>query len=207
MTDILYSTYFQSHFPHVEQEYWRAKILSGNLTLDGKCVSPLQKINAGQITQHSVPPKEEPKISFQIDLIAANNNYWVLNKPSPLPVHAGGRYEINTLTNILKLSFPNQPFYLINRLDANTTGLIVVALNKETAQNIGNQFKNREVNKTYLALVDNIPTNQYFESNSDISKSKTAAGGRKLEEGQESNTDFEVINTFEKKCFITGYPT
>lgn len=197
---------YSESFPHVETSYWQSKIDSGNLTVDGKQVSPSYEVNAGQITQHSVPPKKEPNVSFHIELIAATENYWVLNKPSPLPVHAGGRYEKHTLTHILKTSFPKQHFHLINRLDANTTGVILVALNKETAQDVGKQFKNREVSKTYLAMVKNIPSSKFFESNSAISKSKTAAGGRKLEDGQESNTDFEVIKTFEDSTLLKVIP-
>ena len=197
---------FTNSFPHVDKAFWKAKIESGNLTLDGKKVSPFQKVKAGQITQHSVPPKDEPEVNYNIELISGTENYWVLNKPSPLPVHAGGRYEKNTLTNILKLAFPNQSIHLINRLDANTTGIVLVGLNKESAQFLGKQFESREVKKTYLALVEGIPSETKFQSSKPIGKTKTPAGGRKLEGNQVSTTDFEILKSFKDKSLIKVTP-
>lgn len=197
---------YAESFPHVEKEYWKSKIEIGNLTLDGKKVNPKQKVKAGQITQHSVPPKEEPAVDYTIELIFATENYWVINKPSPLPVHAGGRYQNNTLTHLLKTAFPEKNIHLINRLDANTTGIVLVALNKETAQKLGKQFENREVLKTYLALVEGVPENQQFQSTKSISKTKTPAGGRKLAEGHESISEFEILKTFENKTLLKVTP-
>ena len=193
-------------FPHVKREFWETKIKLGNLTLDGAKVSPNQEVRAGQITQHSEPPKNEPDVSFDINLIEATQDYWIINKPSPLPVHAGGRYQYHTLTHILKKAFPNQSIHLINRLDANTTGALIIALNKKTAQAIGKQFENRSVNKTYLALVENAPSSTYFNSTASIGKSKTPAGGRKLEEGQESTTNFQVLRKFDNTTLLKVTP-
>jgi 23S rRNA pseudouridine1911/1915/1917 synthase len=201
----LLDVYAQS-FPHVQESFWKSKIESGNLTLDNKKVIPTHIVRAGQITKHTVTPKPEPIINTQIKLIAATTNYWVIDKPSPLPVHAGGRYQNNTLTQLLIDAFPNQKFHLINRLDANTTGIVLVALNKETAKNLGKQFENREVKKTYLALVEGSPINSEFSSTKSISKEKTPAGGRKLEEGQKSNTDFIVLSRFEHKSLLQVTP-
>ena len=201
----LLDVYAQS-FPHVERTFWKSKIESGNLTIDTKKVSPSQIVRAGQITQHSVASKPEPKINSQIKLIAATTHFWVIDKPSPLPVHAGGRYQKNTLTQLLIDAFPNQKFHLINRLDANTTGIVLVALDKETAKVLGKQFENREVQKTYLALVEGTPNKQEFNSTKSISKEKTPAGGRKLEEGQDSNTDFKVLSHFEHTSLLQVTP-
>lgn len=197
---------YSNSFPHVSRDYWLAKIESGNLLVDGDKVNSEHQVKAGQITTHSVPPKEEPTVSWDITLIAATKNYWVLNKPSPLPVHAGGRYLNNTLTNGLKLAFPNLSFHLINRLDANTTGIVLVALNKEAAKVLGSQFEKRIVKKSYLALVDGQPSSDTFSSAASISRVKTAAGGRTLDVGVESNTDFKVIQSFENRALLHVTP-
>tara|TARA_R110002050_G_scaffold200591_1_gene335468 strand:+ start:8288 stop:9232 length:945 start_codon:yes stop_codon:yes gene_type:complete len=201
----LIDLYSQS-FPHVPYSFWETKILNGNLLLDGKKSSPLQKVKAGQITQHSVPPKEEPSVNFNIDLIHATDTYWVINKPSPLPVHAGGRYQLNTLTNLLRTAFPNQGIHLINRLDANTTGIVLVALNKEKAQLLGKQFENREVTKTYLALVEGEAKHSHFLNEKSVGKLKTAAGGRALAEGKASQTEFEILKKLPKNTLLKVTP-
>lgn len=194
-------------FPHVAYDYWKNKIESGNLVVDKKQVKPEHKVRAGQITSHTVPGKPEPEVNWKLELLFASESYWVINKPSPLPVHAGGRFLYNTLTNGLKQAFPNQSLHLINRLDANTTGIVLVALNKETANEFGKQFENREVTKTYLSLVEGIPPNSSFTSSETISKTKTAAGGRKLEDGINSFTEFELVQQYGDNSLIKVTPS
>jgi 23S rRNA pseudouridine1911/1915/1917 synthase len=197
---------YATAFPHVDESFWKSKIKSGNLRVDGKVVNPDDLVKGGQITQHSVPPKAEPKVSFNIELLLTTDDYWVVKKTSPLPVHAGGRYENNTLTNILKTAFPNKSIHLINRLDANTTGIVLVALNKKVANSLSKQFENRVVLKTYLALVEGVPKTTLFKSLKAVGKLKTNAGARVLSEGYESSTDFEVLKTFKNKTLLKVTP-
>ncbi len=201
----LLELYAQS-FPHVDREFWLNKIESGNVLVDQKVGTSQQILRAGQITQHSVAAKPEPKVNWDIQLIAATENYWVISKPSPLPVHAGGRYLFNTLTAGLKLAFPEQSFHLINRLDANTTGIVLVALNKATANFLSKQFENREVEKTYLAVVEGHPSETSFSSQKGISKEKTPAGGRQLVEESVSKTDFQLLKTFKADSLLEVTP-
>mgnify|MGYP000237258828 CR=1 FL=1 len=197
---------FTESFPHVQRDFWLAKITTGNLLVDGKPSTPNHRLRAGQITQHSVAPKPEPLVNWDIHLMEATESYWVLSKPSPLPVHAGGRYLHNTLTSGLKLAFPDRSFHLINRLDANTTGIVLVALNKQAANFLSKQFENRAVTKTYLALVEGRPKQDTFSSNQGISKTKTPAGGRKLVADSHSKTDFSYIKSFENESLLRVTP-
>jgi RluA family pseudouridine synthase len=197
---------YAKSFPHVESDFWKEKIKSGNLTLDHQKSLPNTQVKAGQITQHTVAGKPEPKVNWDIELIHANPNFWVLNKPAPLPVHSGGRYLFNTLTDGLKAAFPELKFHLINRLDANTTGIVLVALNKEYAHLLSKQFENRTVQKTYLALVEGIPTSKKFKSTASISKTKTPAGGRELVQGSNSKTDFKLIKSFTDTSLLEVQP-
>ena len=201
----LLELYTQS-FPHVDRNFWLQKIESGNIQVDQKPGKVDQILRAGQITQHSVPARPEPEVNWEIKLLLATQDYWVLSKPSPLPVHAGGRYLYNTLTAGLKMAFPNQSFHLINRLDANTTGIVLVALNKSTATLLSKQFEKREVHKTYLAVVEGHPIENTFSSQKGISKEKTPAGGRQLVEDSESKTDFKFIKDFTSESLLEVIP-
>ena len=197
---------YVNSFPHVDREFWIKKIESGNLKLDNKIATPDQKVKAGQITSHWVDPKPEPQVNWNIELVHASKDYWVINKPSPLPVHAGGRYLHHSLTNVLKLAFPERNFHLINRLDANTTGIVLVALNKDIANTLANQFKHRDVKKTYLALIEGFPIQSEFKSTQSISKTKTPAGGRTLDGGNNSLTTFKVLKTFFQHTLLEVTP-
>ena len=57
-----------------------------------------------------------------------------------------------------------------------------------------------------MALVEGFPQNEQFQSTKSISKSKTPAGGRKLDNGHESNTDFEILKTFGNKTLLKVTP-
>lgn len=197
---------YTTSFPHKTREFWTQKITSQNLVVDGKPATPDDILRAGQITQHAVAAKDEPEVNWDIELIASTENYWVLSKPSPLPVHAGGRYLYNTLTQGLQLAFPGRSFHLINRLDANTTGIVLVALNKNVANALSKQFENRTVTKTYLALVEGIPIHNHFTSLKGISKTKTPAGGRELVDEPGSKTDFELLHSFSEYSVLKVCP-
>ena len=197
---------YSESFPHVNRDFWKHKIESGNLLLNKKETTPNQIVRAGQITQHTVAAKEEPNVNWNIELIHASTNYWVVNKPSPLPVHSGGRYLHNTLTNGLKLAFPDLTFHLINRLDANTTGIVLIALNKKYANLLSKQFENRKVTKNYLALVEGFSDHSIFECSSSISKEKTPAGGRTLVEGNNSQTNFKVLKELKNYSLLQVQP-
>lgn len=193
-------------FPHVDISYWEDKITNGNLLLNGKPTHTQVIVKAGYVTTHTVMPQPEPEVNPEIALIHADINFWVVNKPSPLPVHAGGRYLNHTLTPRLKEAFPEQNIHLINRLDANTTGIVLVALNKQTAFQLGKQFELRGVTKNYLALVEGTPSEDNFTSTASISKEKTSAGGRKIDEGTAASTRFETMQKWDDKSLIKVIP-
>lgn len=189
----LLEVYTQS-FPHVDEAYWVEKINKGNLTLNNSKTSTDEIVVAGQITEHIVPATPEPMVNFEVQLISDQQDFWVLSKPSPLPMHSGGRYLNNNFTHLLKTAFPKLSIHVVNRLDANTTGIVLVALNKKTAFELGKQFQERSVSKKYLALVEGDVLENTFSSSKSISKEKTPAGGRKIEDGYESFTEFTVLN-------------
>ena len=195
------------NFPHIPASHWAAKISSGNLLLNGFKSTRNTVVKAGNITTHTEKPTPEPTVNIKIDLLYANSHLWVLNKPAPLPVHAGGRYHKNTLVNLLKTAFPLKNIHLINRLDANTTGLILIALDQETARHLSQQFENRSITKTYLALVEGKPVEKKFNSSASISKEKTASGGRTIQSGFKANTDFELLQEFENTSLLKVIPS
>jgi len=193
--------FYSQAMPNISREVWEEKIVLGNLTLEGKPVKLDQIVRAGQITQHNTSqPIIEPPINTNIELIEWNNDFIVLNKPAPLPMHPSGRFEHNTLLEILKNTFPKEDFKLVHRIDANTTGIIVIAKNKETANDLIAQFKNQTIQKEYLALVEGIVPTETFTLNKSIGKEITASGGRKVNKsGEVASTTCKVLKKYPKK--------
>ncbi len=192
--------FYSQAMPSISSEIWKEKIISGNLTVEGKSVKTNHIVKAGQITKHTSQPLIEPNINANIELIKWHNDFIVLNKPAPLPIHPSGRFEHNTLSEILKTAFPEEDFKLVHRIDANTTGIVVVARNKETANNLITQFKNQTVKKKYLALVEGIIQTNTFILNESISKEITVSGGRKVnKDGEIASTTCSVLKKYPKK--------
>ena len=99
------------------------------------------------------------EIDFEI--IYEDNDLMVINKPSGLTVHPGSGNQENTLVNGLlfshrdKLSTMSGEMRLgiVHRLDKDTSGLMIVAKNDLTHQLLSKMLKDREIKRSYLAIV------------------------------------------------------
>ncbi len=186
--------FFLNAVPRSKAQIWIEKINSGNLKIDDKKVTINYKVKAGEVATHQTDPRIEPNINPNIQLIYNDNEVLVVNKPSPLPVHASGRFVRNTLLNILNLAFHEVDFKLTHRIDANTTGIVVIAKNKAVANNIREQFENKTVKKQYIALVEGIVENDISNLSQSIGKEVLVGGARKIDEdGKTSHTEIEVL--------------
>lgn len=95
------------------------------------------------------------------EIIFENQDYLVINKPAGLAVHGGGNIKDKTLADFLIEKYPeiknvgDDPIRpgLVHRLDKEVSGLMVIAKNNETFEHLKNQFKDRDINKEYTALV------------------------------------------------------
>ncbi len=194
-------------FPHQDRKVWEDKIVAGMVTVNGEAVSPDFVLKAGWITQNKVEDRIEPDVSIDIDLIYENENFIVVNKPAPLPIHPAGRYNRNSLTKILEKTFPEWNLKVIHRIDANTTGIVVLAKNSITANEIAKQFENHSVKKEYIALVEGIVKKDSFVINTSISKNKINAGGREVvEEGFDADTTVSVLEKYQNTSLLSVIP-
>ena len=99
---------------------------------------------------------------MNIEIIFADNNLLVLNKPASILVHPTQADEKNTLVNFLieknpeikNLDWPDKTrIGVVHRLDKNTSGTILIAKNNKTLEALQKEFQERRVVKKYLALV------------------------------------------------------
>ena len=201
--------FYSIAMPSISREVWKEKILSKNLSVDGKPVKTNRIVKAGEITQHTSKPLIEPDVNTSIELIEWNDDFIIINKPAPLPIHPSGRFEHNTLSEILKNAFPKEDFKLVHRIDANTTGIIVIARNKETANDLIAQFRDQTVQKEYLTLVEGVLSKKKFVINDGISKGLMTSGSRKVSEnGKVAITEFKVLKIYpeEKQTLLSVIP-
>lgn len=90
-------------------------------------------------------------------LVAVTDDFAVIDKPAHLLVHPtrpDGQYS---LLEWLKEQYPGRDVSLVNRLDRETTGLVLAALHTEAASILGRMTMRREIDKEYLAIVHGCP--------------------------------------------------
>jgi 23S rRNA pseudouridine1911/1915/1917 synthase len=133
-------------------------------------------------------------------------DYIVIEKPNGLLVHPTDKGEKNTLVAWLLKTYPQVKKIdkdttrtgLVQRLDKDVSGLMVIPLTKDFFSELKRQFVNREVFKEYLCLVHGRVLNDSGEIHSNLARDKKT-GLSKIQlpgEGAEAHTIYEVITRY-----------
>jgi len=98
-------------------------------------------------------PSEKEKSKYGNFILENNNNFIIINKPSGTPVQAGTK-SFKNIIDILKNTkyFKDARPFIVHRLDKETSGVLIVAKNREYAQLFTSLFRIRKIHKTYLAI-------------------------------------------------------
>ena len=182
-------------FEHISPEIWQQRFAACRI-LDAACqpVQPGRMVRAGERYLHKLPAVIEPSVNLQVELLHEDEALIVLNKPAPLPMHAGGRYFRNTLQHVLDTVYAPQKPRPSHRLDANTTGVVVVARTRHFAGQIQPQFERSEVEKVYLVRVHGHPPANELVCDAPISTAAGKLGSRTVDpvSGLPARTQFRV---------------
>ena len=175
---------------------WEAECARG-LVLDSRHepVAPNKTVRAGERYRHKFPAVTEPDVNARIEILHEDEALIVLNKPAPLPMHVGGRFYRNTLQHLLNVVYHPQKPHPAHRLDANTTGVVLVTRTRHFAGKLQPQFAKGQVKKVYLVRVQGQPAQDEFMCDAPISAESGEIGSRKVdfENGLESRTEFRVL--------------
>ena len=181
--------------PHIPREQWLAVCEEGRIVTDDQVIVPAHQIvRAGERYLHLKPAQREPDVNADIRVLFEDEAIIVLNKPAPLPVHVGGRFNRNTLQFILNTVWHPLKPRSVHRLDANTTGVTVLCKTRHFASFVQPQFERGEVEKLYLARVKGHPPQDAFICDAPVSGEAGKLGGRNVDaDGLEARTEFRVL--------------
>ena len=107
-----------------------------------------------------LPSKKDYEL-IKNNILFENEHYFVLNKPYNLAVQSGtktGKNIFDILKNYSETEYPTP--HLVHRLDAETTGILIISKTHKSAKFFSEAFKNQTINKSYLALVDGVLENK-----------------------------------------------
>ena len=159
--------FLRNHLGDIPQGLIEKNLRNGSIKLNKKKVKSFIKVKSGdQINffnfnfKKNIPQnkkKFEPSneiIKENENLIIENNdNFVVLNKSSGISVQGGTKSKRNIIDIFAKSKiFQDSKPFSVHRLDKETSGVFIIAKNRETAQLLTSLFRLRKIQKTYLAI-------------------------------------------------------
>jgi 23S rRNA pseudouridine955/2504/2580 synthase len=195
------------------QSFIEKLLRSGKVKINNKKIKSSYKLqlNDEAIVQFTYEEKKEnEKFSYKASLqehkeikknvVFENQDYLVLNKPSGISVQSGTKSPKN-LIDILNKFSENKKFYLVHRIDKETSGIIIFASNRLFAQSLSEQFRNKQISKSYLAILHgSLSVNEGTLEHDLIFKEKNKIKTFKAE------TDFDVLSKNKDYTYVEAVP-
>ena len=156
-------SYLASRIPNWSRSRLQRLIENDDVLVNGKTSKASYKLrNQDEIEVELVTPASEaftPE-DIPIDIVYEDESLLVVNKPAGLVVHPAASIHSGTLANALAFHFHKLPAGsaavrpgIVHRLDRDTSGLLVVAKTESAMEALADQFRDRTVFKSYVALV------------------------------------------------------
>ena len=222
--------WFKRHQPGMQHALLEKSLRKGAIRLDGRKAKSSDRIQAGQVIEvrisgsgfEAVPQKKKTRSvspdderMMQNSVLYKDAQIIVVNKPFGLPVQGGNKIakSLDDLLDALTFDAEERP-RLTHRLDRDTSGCLVLARTAKAAATLMKLFSGRRMEKTYWALVNNLP--DPLKGTIDlplIKKDNPRASGwpnngpegrdyeimQVDEEGQKAITDYRVIDHLSRK--------
>ena len=192
-------------------------ILDNKLKINGKInQSPSKKIKIGDKISLMLPEPKKTSLkpfNFKLDIIYQDNDLIVINKPAGISIHPGpGNYD-NTIVNALmsyeKIKLSNIGDELrpgiIHRIDKDTSGLVVIAKNNFSHENISKQFIKHSIDRVYNTLVWGKlrPQKGVIETFITRSSKNRQLMDVSFTKGKKAKTNYKTLKVFEGKYIPT----
>ncbi|MEO9274082.1 TIGR01621 family pseudouridine synthase [Marinomonas sp. 5E14-1] len=110
----------------------------------------LSTISVDKLVGYSIFPIFIRNGDRLVQIIFRCDDYWMVNKPAGMSFHAESD-EVGMMQSLANMH-PDVTFYPVHRLDKMTSGLLIVACNKEAAATFGEKFEKHDIEKRYLAI-------------------------------------------------------
>ena len=192
-------------------------ILSKKLKLNNKIIlDPSKKVNFNDNIELIAPEPQKSSLKaykYKLDIIYEDDDLIVLNKPSGIVMHPGaGNFDntiVNALVNYNKNSLSNiggesRPG-IVHRIDKNTSGLVVIAKNNYSHENLSLQFSRHSITRVYQLLVWGKirPSKGKIETLITRSSKNRQMMMVSNSKGKKAITNYQTIELFENKNIPT----
>ncbi len=206
---------FAERLPWLSKTRLRQLLHSGHLLRDGCRATPGEILREGELVELRLPepPPSRPPVPDKAlwpELLAMENGLLVLNKRPGVPTLSSRPEEPSTHSAALALVERRvgraRRLYPVHRLDRETSGLLLMALDTDSARQLSAAFEQRTARKTYQALVHGVPPE---EGVIEAALGKAGRHGKmkvRQDDGKPATTSFRVLERFGPVAWIELEP-
>lgn len=150
-------------------------------------------------------------VQLDFDIVYEDEDILLVNKPANMPIHQSINNYENSLANALAYYYRNESspfiFRCINRLDKDTSGLTLIAKNPLSAAILSKAMKERQIKRTYTAIVEGIFNDKEGRIEAPIARKKESCIERcvDFENGQRAITNYKVIKELENSRSLVEF--
>ena len=187
---------------HISSRLHQKLIKASHISKNGNPVDTHNSININDVIHINLDFEEESEniisIPMKLDIVYEDEAFLILNKPAGIAVHPSILHYNDSISNGVKFYFESnglkRKIRPINRLDLNTSGLIIFAKNEYVQECLIQQMQSKDFKKEYLAIVSGIFESKKGTINLPIARKENSIIERCVSDnGQEAITDYEVI--------------
>lgn len=140
------------------------KFLDDGITVDGERVTVRRVLREGEVLTLNTSDTEHTQIIKPVELplaIAYEDADMVIpDKPAFMPTHPSHDHYEDTVANALAFRYKDEKehfvFRPVNRLDRNTSGLLIIAKNRIAAAKLTKAMQEKRISKKYIAILDGV---------------------------------------------------
>lgn len=199
---------------HISSRLQRKLIHEKHVLLNGYSMDTRELVSVGDIVSINLDFEEENEnivaTKMSLDIIFEDDGLLILNKPAGIAVHPSILHYEDSLSNGVKFYFNNiglkRKIRPVNRLDLNTSGLIIFAKNEYVQECLIKQMQDGTFKKEYIAIVSGHFLKSSGTIDLPIARKKNSIIERCISfEGQEAITDYNVLKEFNNYSIVKCY--
>ena len=178
-----------------------AQVKYDNVILNGVAVHMRAMVKNGDVIEITLPSEDSENIEpmdIPIDIVYEDDYLIAVYKPKNMPVHPSRGNHLPTVANAIR-HYIGHPFVFraVNRLDRDTSGIVLIAKDRLSGAKLYQAMKERRFEKTYLAIVEGIPEAHGFIDAPIVREEEGSIKRVVREDGKECRTEYELISTDE----------
>ena len=188
------------------------------ITVDGQHVTVRHVLRRGQVLALDISDEQSSQniipSPIPMEMLFEDGASIAANKPPFMPTHPSHGHYSDTLANALCYRMQNsgEPFVFrpVNRLDRNTSGVVLIAKNRVAAASLSESLQNGLITKKYLAILDGIPTENSGKIETYIRRRQESIIYREVcDESPDADfalTEYEILEISGKNALVCASP-